>query len=202
MALARLAELGDEVEDAVEPAEDEEVAAARGEADPAQHAAPRGRARRCCWSSGLKSVIDLGCGPGQFLERLVKTSSFTRIAGSDVSARSLQHAARRLHVDRMSERQSERDRAVPGCAHLRGRALRRLRRRRSDGGRSSTSIQPRLEALEQRRVRCRERPGSVIVTTPNGEYNALYEGLVGMRHPDHRFEWTRERVRRMVRSGC
>ena len=32
----------------------------------------------------------------------------------------------------------------------------------------------------------------MIVTTPNGDYNVLYEGLVGMRHPDHRFEWTRE----------
>ena len=31
----------------------------------------------------------------------------------------------------------------------------------------------------------------VLVTTPNAEYNELYEGLVGMRHPDHRFEWTR-----------
>ncbi|MDP3891298.1 hypothetical protein [Nocardioides sp.] len=35
------------------------------------------------------------------------------------------------------------------------------------------------------------RPGAVVVTTPNSEYNALYERLVGMRHPDHRFEWTR-----------
>ncbi len=50
---------------------------------------------------------------------------------------------------------------------------------------------PRLEALE-RVVFGAARPGAVIVTTPNGEYNVLYEGLAGMRHPDHRFEWTRE----------
>jgi hypothetical protein len=29
------------------------------------------------------------------------------------------------------------------------------------------------------------------VTTPNAEYNRNFEGLVGMRHPDHRFEWDR-----------
>ena len=31
-----------------------------------------------------------------------------------------------------------------------------------------------------------------LVTTPNGEYNTRYEGLDGMRHPDHRFEWDRD----------
>jgi hypothetical protein len=34
-------------------------------------------------------------------------------------------------------------------------------------------------------------PGTVVVTTPNAEYNVHYEGLTGMRHTDHRFEWTR-----------
>ena len=48
----------------------------------------------------------------------------------------------------------------------------------------------RLEALE-RVVFGRARPGAVIVTTPNSEYNVNYPALTGMRHPDHRFEWTR-----------
>ena len=34
-------------------------------------------------------------------------------------------------------------------------------------------------------------PVSVIVTTPNSEYNPLLPGLVGFRHYDHKFEWTR-----------
>ena len=53
---------------------------------------------------------------------------------------------------------------------------------------------PRLEALE-RVVFGAAKPGAVIVTTPNSEYNVLYEGLDGLRHPDHRFEWDRARVR-------
>jgi hypothetical protein len=36
-------------------------------------------------------------------------------------------------------------------------------------------------------------PRTVIVSTPNSEYNALYPTLPGgqFRHDDHRFEWTR-----------
>lgn len=36
-------------------------------------------------------------------------------------------------------------------------------------------------------------PKTVIVTTPNAEYNELFPGLLPgrFRHPDHRFEWTR-----------
>jgi 3' terminal RNA ribose 2'-O-methyltransferase Hen1 len=51
---------------------------------------------------------------------------------------------------------------------------------------------PRLGALE-RNVFADARPGTVVVTTPNAEYNVRWPGLDGgLRHPDHRFEWTRE----------
>jgi hypothetical protein len=41
------------------------------------------------------------------------------------------------------------------------------------------------------------RPGAVVVTTPNSEYNALFPSLAAgaFRHPDHRFEWTRAEFR-------
>ncbi len=37
------------------------------------------------------------------------------------------------------------------------------------------------------------RPGAVVLTTPNAEYNVKFEGLPAgkLRHRDHRFEWTR-----------
>ena len=40
-------------------------------------------------------------------------------------------------------------------------------------------------------------PGCVIVTTPNREYNVLFESLPAgsFRHPDHRFEWERSEFR-------
>ena len=36
-------------------------------------------------------------------------------------------------------------------------------------------------------------PATVIVTTPNREYNVHFEGVgeTELRHGDHRFEWTR-----------
>ena len=50
----------------------------------------------------------------------------------------------------------------------------------------------RLGALE-RVVFEFARPVTVVVTTPNVEYNVRFETLLSgrMRHADHRFEWTR-----------
>jgi hypothetical protein len=41
------------------------------------------------------------------------------------------------------------------------------------------------------------RPGTVVVTTPNAEHNVRFADLLpgAMRHPDHRFEWTRPQFR-------
>lgn len=51
---------------------------------------------------------------------------------------------------------------------------------------------PRLAAAEQN-VFGSAHPGTVVVTTPNAEYNVMWETLPAgeFRHPDHRFEWTR-----------
>jgi hypothetical protein len=37
------------------------------------------------------------------------------------------------------------------------------------------------------------RPGTVVLTTPNAEYNVRFPTLAAgtFRHADHRFEWTR-----------
>lgn len=188
-ALARLAELNDDVEDAVEPVDDEEIL------QPIEKRVPLNTQRHEAVHQALielraSSVIDLGCGPGQFLTRLVKTPSFGRIAGTDVSTRSLQLAARRLHLDKLSERQAERIELFQSALTYEDP--------RFSGFDAAVLMEviehvdpPRLEALEHV-VFGAARPGAVVVTTPNAEYNALYEGLVGMRHPDHRFEWTRE----------
>jgi len=55
---------------------------------------------------------------------------------------------------------------------------------------------PRLSAFE-RAVFEFACPGTVVVTTPNREYNVTWEivGTEKLRHPDHRFEWTRQEFR-------
>jgi 3' terminal RNA ribose 2'-O-methyltransferase Hen1 len=188
VALERLAELSDDVDEAMEPAEDEEVL------QPQEKRLPLNFQRhevvlQVLLDLGARSVIDLGCGSGQLLDRLVKNPAFTRVAGSDVSTRSLRHAARRLHLDRMSERQAQRIQLFQGALTYEDD--------RYSGFDAAVLMEvvehidpPRLEALE-RVVFGVAKPGAVLVTTPNGEYNVLYEGLVGMRHPDHRFEWSR-----------
>ena len=58
-----------------------------------------------------------------------------------------------------------------------------------------------IEHMDENRLAAFERvlfefakPQTVVLTTPNGEYNVMYESLEAgtMRHTDHRFEWTRE----------
>ncbi|TRW43094.1 3' terminal RNA ribose 2'-O-methyltransferase Hen1 [Georgenia yuyongxinii] len=189
VALARLAELGDEVEEAVDPAADEEMLqpeAARLPLNVQRHDA----VLRVLLELEARSVIDLGCGPGHFLDRLVKTPSFTRIAGSDVSARALQVAARRLHLEEISERQSDRVTLFQGALTYQDDRF---------AGYDAAVLMEVIEHIDPMRLEALEhvvfgsaKPGSVVVTTPNSEYNVTYENLTGMRHPDHRFEWGRE----------
>ena len=91
---------GDETPEAPSPA--------RGEALPPRAATPQraapGGGRGRLLASGAISVIDLGCGPAAVATGHVP--QFRRVAGTDVS-RLLQIAARRLHVETMSERQSD-----------------------------------------------------------------------------------------------
>jgi hypothetical protein len=43
------------------------------------------------------------------------------------------------------------------------------------------------------------RPGIVVLTTPNAEYNPLFDLAPGeFRDPDHKFEWSRDKFRQWV----
>ena len=106
-----------------------------------------------------------------------------------MSASSLEIAARRLKVERMSERQEARVQIFQGALTYRDR--------RFEGYDAAVLMEvvehvdpPRLPALVDV-VFGHARPGAVLVTTPNVEYNVRYESMTGLRHPDHRFEWTR-----------
>ena len=54
-------------------------------------------------------------------------------------------------------------------------------------------IEPDRLASVERVVFELAKPGVVVVTTPNREFNAKFEGMPPgqLRHADHRFEWTR-----------
>ncbi|MFJ3494375.1 3' terminal RNA ribose 2'-O-methyltransferase Hen1 [Streptomyces sp. NPDC086091] len=146
-------------------------------------------------ASGAARVLDLGCGQGQLVQALLKDVRFTEIVGVDVSMRALTIASRRLKLDRLGERQASRVRLLQGSL-----AYTDTRLKGYDAAVLSEVIEhldlPRLPALEYA-VFGSARPRTVLVTTPNVEYNVRWESLPAghVRHGDHRFEWTREEFR-------
>jgi 3' terminal RNA ribose 2'-O-methyltransferase Hen1 len=143
-------------------------------------------------SAGAKRVLDLGCGEGKLLRELLAEKSLTEIVGMDVSYRSLEMASDRLRLERMPAKQRERLKLMHGSLMYRDTRL--------SGYDAATVVEviehldaPRLAAFE-RVVFEAARPRTVIVTTPNAEYNVKFETLPAgqFRHKDHRFEWTRE----------
>jgi 3' terminal RNA ribose 2'-O-methyltransferase Hen1 len=142
-------------------------------------------------ATGAKRVLDLGCGEGRLLSELVKDHVFTEIVGVDVSARSLEVAARRLRLERMNERQRERLQLLQGSLTYRDARL---------AGYDAAVLMEVVEHVEPGRLSALERavfesahPVHLVVTTPNAEYNVRFETLPAgrFRHRDHRFEWTR-----------
>lgn len=142
-------------------------------------------------SSGARRVIDLGCGEGKLLQVLLKERQFEEIIGMDVSYRALEIAKDRLNLDRLPEMQRQRIKLMHGSLMYRDKRLTGF-----DAAAVVEVIEhldpPRLAAFERVVFEC-ARPATVVITTPNVEYNVKWETLPAgkFRHKDHRFEWTR-----------
>jgi 3' terminal RNA ribose 2'-O-methyltransferase Hen1 len=186
-ALARLAEVDD--------AEPEEIdnAVEGGVADVPVPLAEqrRGAVLAAVRSTGARRVGDLGCGEGTLVRDLLAERTIEQVVATDVSVRALQIAARRLRVERMTERERGRLELFQSSLTYRDERLAGL-----DAAVLMEVIEhvdpPRLDALEQS-VFGHAAPKSVVVTTPNVEHNVRFETLPPgtLRHRDHRFEWTR-----------
>lgn len=141
---------------------------------------------------GAHRVVDLGCGEGLYLRALLADPTFTEVVGVDVSPRELEWAERRLA--RLSDRQRARLTLRQSSATYRDDAL---------AGVDALLLVEVVEHLDPDRLGAlaanvfgHARPAHVVVTTPNAEHNVRYDLPPGaMRHPDHRFEWTREGFR-------
>lgn len=145
--------------------------------------------RRC----GARSVLDLGCGPGELLLRLAREPQFERIVGLDISPDALREARRLLRASRVEL--VEASFTVPDERFA---------------GFDAAALVETIEHVDAHRLSSVERavfgsfrPRSVVMTTPNSEYNPIHGAHGGaFRHPDHRFEWTRAKFRDWARGAA
>lgn len=140
---------------------------------------------------GAASVLDLGCGEGKLLRRLLDDRAFTRIVGVEVSPSLLARAGDRLRLERLPDLQCKRIELLQGSLVYRDDRL---------TGFDAAALIEVIEHVEPERLAALEaalfayaRPKAIVVTTPNADYNALFPSLAAgaMRHDDHRFEWSR-----------
>lgn len=142
--------------------------------------------------SGAETVLDLGCGEGKLIKLLIKERQFRKIAGMDISFSELKKAKDRLRWDEMPLMMKDRIDLFQGSLTYRDKRL--------DGFDAAALVEV-IEHMDENRLEAFEkvifehsRPDNVILTTPNQEYNVVFENMDEgqMRHNDHRFEWTRK----------
>jgi 3' terminal RNA ribose 2'-O-methyltransferase Hen1 len=188
-ALERLIEQDEEDPDVVISAHD--AAAEDAEADLTLREQRLGSVLAALKASGAKRVLDLGCGEGPLLKALLAEPQFHEVVGLDVSVRALEIARQRLNIERLPPRQAERIKLIQGSLMYRDPRLQ---------GYDAAAVMEVVEHLDPPRLAAVERvvfrfarPGTVVVTTPNIEYNVKFPNLSAgrLRHEDHRFEWTR-----------
>lgn len=145
------------------------------------------------------SVGDFGCGEGQLLSEVASLPHVTRVVVWDSAREALKHAKR--VIDEAGKR-----RAQPlSCEIIQGSLLNPAL------APTELAVVVLMEVLEHippekhavlEQSLFRNNPTFVIVTTPNREYNQNFKILTeaGLRHVDHRFEWTRQEFERWTNS--
>ena len=146
-------------------------------------------------AAGAPRILDLGCGEGRLLRRLLADPFFEELVGVDASMSALTRAKERLGLERLPETQRSRLKLIHSSLTYRDSRL---------TGFDGAALIEVVEHLDLERLLAFERsvfefaaPGVVALTTPNAEYNVRFRSLRAgqFRHPDHRFEWSRHDFR-------
>ncbi|MDF2577543.1 MAG: 3 terminal ribose 2-O-methyltransferase Hen1 [Chlamydiales bacterium] len=141
---------------------------------------------------GARKILDLGCGEGRLVELLLKEAQIEEILGVDVSYRALQIAQQRLKLDELTHHLRQKINLHQSSLAYYDKKLK---------GFDAAAVVEVIEHLEPFQLATFSKilfqyiqPRLVVITTPNKEYNTLFNSLTAgaFRHPDHRFEWTRK----------
>ncbi len=148
-------------------------------------------------ASGARRVLDLGCGSGSLLYRLLKRPQFVEIVGVEQSGISLVQARTALAEHLQGD--------PPRLRLLRGSYLDRHDAFRDFEAAAMVEtiehVEPRSLSVVERAVFGQLRPRLLFMTTPNREYNPLFDLSPGeFRDPDHKFEWDRAKFRHWARG--
>ncbi len=143
--------------------------------------------------SGAQTVLDLGCGEGFLLRRLAGNPQFRTIVGVDQCGEALWRAREALH----QQRQDPSQRLSVICGSY---ADPQLDLHGFDACAMVETIEhvnPGMLGKVERAVWGCYRPKTLVMTTPNAEYNVVFGlGHGELREGGHCFEWDRAKFRR------
>ncbi|TLF51722.1 methyltransferase domain-containing protein [Halomonas urmiana] len=160
--------------------------------DPDLHQARLQRTASLIRRSGARRVLDLGCGSGGLLQYLLRDAQFERVVGLELSGELLAQA--KLRLENLPAARAGRLELVCGSYAEPHPAL--VGFEAAAMVETIEHVPPEALSRVERAVFAGLRPHLLVVTTPNHEYNPLYDMVPGeFRDPDHKFEWDRARFR-------
>jgi 3' terminal RNA ribose 2'-O-methyltransferase Hen1 len=150
----------------------------------------------------VKTVVDLGCGEGKFIRTLLPAKGIEKILGLEVGIRELDHAGKMLQKNlnnTLNKKSNKKATLIHGSlTYLDDR---------TKGFDACVLIEViehidlvRLESVKHNIFSFIASP-LIIITTPNRDYNAKFIKN-GLRHPDHRFEWSRLEFQNWCSQVC
>ncbi len=147
--------------------------------------------------TGAKKVLDLGCGSGSLLYRLLADPQFECVTGLEDSGVSLRQA-RAVLEDFLNE-DPPRVKLIRGSYAERNPAL--IGYEAAAMVETIEHVRPEQLSKVELAVFGDYRPGCLFMTTPNREYNPLFDLAPGeFREEDHKFEWDRVKFQRWARG--
>ena len=153
-------------------------------------------------ASGAERVLDIGCGECKLTSMLLRESQIKKITAADVSVSVLEKAKQKLNYDNMPPYLKNKLTLIQASLMYKDERF---------SGFDTACVIEVIEHMDLQRIPFFEKvlfgsakPKTVILTTPNKEYNENYPTLEkgALRHSDHRFEWTRAEFQAWCEHIC